>query len=361
MVDNHRLEITSLDGNDVTPFVVDSFYVGPAERVDFRILENVSGLNSVWMRAEVERMYNRSSPVEYKGGLAIISSQSRDTAVEPISQKAVCSASIKCLVFNCPWQQYGPSRNEICVPLTEVKSIKSKTELDNEFGLNDPDVEEIFVNVAFQIGSSVNGRRYVAPRLPLMEGAEAAMTSCDEVECQQGCYCTTVIDIPYGKTVDLIMSSMEAEYFGNHHAMHLHGHDFAVLKIGYPEYHNETGHWTKANSDISCNHLCTNPTWSPEKQTNDVRKPANDVTTRPVIKDTIMVPAYGYVVVRFKAINPGYWLFHCHQESHHMEGMAALFRVGVDKIPQLPPRFPRCGDFNWTKQVRATILCEQVL
>ena len=35
-----------------------------------------------------------------------------------------------------------------------------------------------------------------------------------------------------------------------------------------------------------------------------------------VIKDSVIVPGDGYVIVRFVADNPGWWLFHCHLISH---------------------------------------------
>ena len=37
-------------------------------------------------------------------------------------------------------------------------------------------------------------------------------------------------------------------------------------------------------------------------------------------RTTVLVPADGYVVIRFKADNPGLWLLHCHTLSHDMEG-----------------------------------------
>ena len=47
----------------------------------------------------------------------------------------------------------------------------------------------------------------------------------------------------------------------------------------------------------------------------------------PPMRTGVNVPAMGYVVVRFKADNPGIWMFHCHILSHMIEGQALLFRV----------------------------------
>jgi iron transport multicopper oxidase len=35
-----------------------------------------------------------------------------------------------------------------------------------------------------------------------------------------------------------------------------------------------------------------------------------------------MVPAQGYIVIRFLADNPGVWFFHCHVDWHLLQGLA---------------------------------------
>jgi FtsP/CotA-like multicopper oxidase with cupredoxin domain len=39
------------------------------------------------------------------------------------------------------------------------------------------------------------------------------------------------------------------------------------------------------------------------------------------MRDTVLVPAMGTVVVAFDADNPGRWLYHCHNLYHMMAGM----------------------------------------
>ena len=51
------------------------------------------------------------------------------------------------------------------------------------------------------------------------------------------------------------------------------------------------------------------------------------VQTAPAIKDTVMVPARGDVVVRLRTDNPGFWFLHCHQQQHLVDGMALLLQV----------------------------------
>lgn len=89
---------------------------------------------------------------------------------------------------------------------------------------------------------------------------------------------------------------------------------------------------------------------------------------KPPLKDTIAVPNNGYVVLRFRADNPGkidilapqlwkysyllccyrnftgYWLFHCHFQFHILIGMNLIIHIGTQSdLPPVPPNFPRCG------------------
>lgn len=96
-----------------------------------------------------------------------------------------------------------------------------------------------------------------------------------------------------------------------------------------------------------------------------------NATHLPVMKDTVVVPRGGFVRFRFRASNPGYWIFHCHLEMHmvrlillirklcnfckiqirfqfhHQEaGMGLIFKVGERKDMLKPPAdFPTCGHY----------------
>ncbi|KAF3424016.1 hypothetical protein E2986_10741 [Frieseomelitta varia] len=64
-------------------------------------------------------------------------------------------------------------------------------------------------------------------------------------------------------------------------------------------------------------------------------------------RDTLPVPNNGYAIIRFRANNPGYWLFHCHQIFHHIGGMEVILQTGeVSNMSKTPDNFPRCGNFK---------------
>ena len=58
------------------------------------------------------------------------------------------------------------------------------------------------------------------------------------------------------------------------------------------------------------------------------------------MRDTVIVPSLGYLVIRFRADNPGAWLFHCHIDLHLVTGMAVTIIESPDQVAareQIPP------------------------
>lgn len=76
----------------------------------------------------------------------------------------------------------------------------------------------------------------------------------------------------------------------NNYQIHLHGHDFAILQ-------------------------------QEEGQLYDPSK-LNLKLDNPPRRDVVLLPAGGFVVIAFKADNPGVWLMHCHIARHASEGLA---------------------------------------
>ena len=138
------------------------------------------------------------------------------------------------------------------------------------------------------------------------------------------------------------------------HPIHLHGHSFYVVKVGHGNYNDSTGSLKENSDDISCEStLCMKPTWrdnmAPDFSSYITNGKLNDTTIR---KDTVIVPAGGYVVIAFQADNPGYWFMHCHIEVHQLEGMALIiqeYNEGQHNYNGLPPGITRVGNFiKWT-------------
>lgn len=61
----------------------------------------------------------------------------------------------------------------------------------------------------------------------------------------------------------------------------------------------------------------------------------------PPRRDVVYLPEFGYVIIAFKADNPGGWLIHCHIARHASNGLAMQVledRVAADA--RWPPHSP---------------------
>ncbi|KAI4153763.1 MAG: hypothetical protein L6R39_001500 [Caloplaca ligustica] len=130
-----------------------------------------------------------------------------------------------------------------------------------------------------------NDLTYVRPKVPTLY---SALTSGDMAP-DPTIYGANTIPFVLEKNevVEIVLNSMDP----GKHPFHLHGHVFqAVVRS-----EDEAGVY------------------------------ANNVTFPefPMRRDTIMVRPNGHIVLRFRADNPGVWLFHCHIEWHVASGLIA--------------------------------------
>lgn len=76
------------------------------------------------------------------------------------------------------------------------------------------------------------------------------------------------------------------------HPFHLHGHDFQVVNKAMDYTSNDT----------------------------ELNPPIDENQVNPIRRDTVTVPPGGSTTIRWRADNPGAWLFHCHVDWHHTQG-----------------------------------------
>ena len=107
------------------------------------------------------------------------------------------------------------------------------------------------------------------------------------------------------------------------HPIHLHGHDFAILRV-------------------------SNTTFSPTEKVSLNRN-------NPPRRDVVLLPSGGYVVIAFKADNPGTWLVHCHIAFHVSDGLGFQILEDREAAAALwPPGSPAITEAqrvcrNWDK------------
>ena len=321
----------------------------PGETVDFKMAASHEA-GQYWMRARTVGikwgLYGQPDNITQEGW-AIIDYDNTDD--DPVSSYFTCTPQKQCSIFNCPFPVYPRNTNRKCISMAEAKSAEVSAELKCKYGLNakKSEIIEKIYNFNFAWGSSVNAHKFVNPTVPLFQGITNETIRKCPVDCGKaaGCKCTFIDSLPLNEVVQLVFVNILPDaMFETHHGVHLHGHNFAVLKMGFPEHNETTGEWSKPTEDIVCDtNLCADAKWKkghPKKMN----------LKNPPIKDNVMVPSRGYTVIRFKTDNPGFWLLHCHADIHLMEGMAMVLNEGGNYHPRLPKMFPTCGDFDWNEE-----------
>ncbi|MFQ6638836.1 hypothetical protein Gotur_014635 [Gossypium turneri] len=126
---------------------------------------------------------------------------------------------------------------------------------------------------------------------------------------------TELLVLPFNTNVELIMqytSILGAES----HPLHLHGYNFFVVGQGFGNF-------------------------DPQKDPNNF----NLIDT--VERNTVGVPAGGWVVILFVADNPGVWFMHCHIDAHQSWGLKMAWIVLDGDLPNQklsppPDDLPMC-------------------
>ena len=379
-IDGHKMTVVGTDGYWLQPVKdVDYIIIHTGERYDFLLnATDADGLNNYWMRAETLEIMNKSGsvpPYQLRGHVAeaiLHYKQPGDsddpevpsTQYQEIKDKSPpiqCTEDAQCKAVNCPFKYFIASYNITCVNVQDLRLLEP-TPPDKLPRANPKDQDDCpdcthFLNFNFEGDSqtsSVNGRNFLLPSFPpqtqYRQFAEKDIKCNLTTDCNPStldCSCVHVIEIPQNETVQLVFSAIGA--FEAVHPIHLHGHTFHVVKVGYPEYDNTTGGIGSHNSDIYCDDIhCTNNRCDPKRCTRPqwAKKMTFSIDDRTVRKDTVMVPAGGYVVINFISDNPGWWFLHCHIEIHQLEGMAVIVNEISDKHLIKPPEMPKCGDFD---------------
>ena len=336
-IQNHRMKLLATDSVDVTTDhiteFVDYIIINPGERYDFiPVPLESSPTGSYWIVMETlespEELSERTYCVEGHRGYAVLyySGLKTDPPIWYDPQNRNCTVDNPCYTVNCPFLAYSSVLNNTCINVDQLR-LQTPTNIPKQNG------ETIFLNFLNAGGdkeaNGINGRNFV----PFF-GSNILTTDVDicpypspfgEI---RGRKCSHVYRIPSdADTVDMVLLNIgndvdqsgdgERELEIRGHPVHLHGHRFRILKMGYPTYNN--GVFLEDNTEFTCeNNFC-------EQGVDWKQKPVFNTSGYAASKDTVFVPAGGYVAVRFERQNVGLWFMHCHLVPHEIEGMAMLF------------------------------------
>jgi FtsP/CotA-like multicopper oxidase with cupredoxin domain len=363
-IDSHKLTVIATDSFLIQPVVTDYIIIHSGERYDFVVTANQSGEN-FWMRAETleANLTTEDQPAPYPSfpnhlALAVLHYEGTPVPVGPDyltipNNTKNCSEENLCTAVNCPFENYNPAYYINCINVDKLKLFK-ETPLD-ELPSSKYD-EQYFLNFGFENQfrtGTINARNFIPYKVSpsIQPDMIPATTLCNQQDdCLDGCLCTHQLDLKFNQTVRFVFSSagLSPDRRRFTHPVHFHGHDFHVVGIGYGTYNSTTGAIMTPTKDIVCdpmksnNATCVSPNWT------NATGPDITLDRTTIRKDTVLVPALGYVIVHFKTNNPGWWFLHCHMEPHQLEGMAMVINEAPDLQPPPPKGMQTCGNFTWT-------------
>jgi FtsP/CotA-like multicopper oxidase with cupredoxin domain len=257
-IDDHKLEIIEVDGTYVKPFIVEKLPINIAQRYSV-IVKADREIKNYWIRATIQEACVANNTFTINSNSAI-------------DYKVLGILKYKGAGNNSPTTKESSERPESCkdlptkslIPL-DVKPISEpyKTFVMNVTFTRDPRN----ITLGFINGYSYSPDLNYPTLEKILDGVNPYSLSADQVP--------FVYD-----TNNHVIEIILLNPLNSSHPFHMHGHAFYVLGIG-------------SGSQV-------------------VKGELN--TKNPIYRDTVTAPAASWVVIRFKADNPGVWSFHCHIE-----------------------------------------------
>ena len=346
-IDGHQINIIETDGSQVESMTVDRLIIYPGERFDFTVNVGFAGIYKIPVH-----MMQGSKFKFMISGLALLNVTENDpSAFQP-------NIGEKLKVLNCPFKHFPNYTEFECLTVTELRAADQH--IDESDIMNFPDdirsgtaEQTFFLNFGSIAGDSVNTYNFKWPTVSAIS-QPSEIIQCNAASKNE---CSQSIALKKGAIVNIVISTLGSGSI-NSHPVHMHGYHFRVLKMGIPHWESLSGpNFTLiGNEDIECepgviNELseCDKANWR-NKDWSDLKKIPGLNINRPIRKDTVMIPKYGYTLVRFKASNPGIWLLHCHIDAHMAKGMVIMLNESFEDFNRLesytvPPSYPVCRGF----------------
>ena len=360
-IDYHKLKVIAADGYPVQPRDADIVTLFNGERYDVVVEANQSIAN-YWFKAIPIGECNVGN--NNANGIAILRYNGAPTS----NPSQVTDKFIPTLTNLVSVNKVFPTKTETwkdgmvgaitAAELTSFNSMPnelmgtpdytlyiSMDQIINDPLYNDPLLDsndtQTTLNLYAYDTANFNNISFTFPSFPLLlcPSQMKLDTFCNENTIdQQACYeercrCTHRISIPFGSTVEIFLINESKKGKGSAgHPIHIHGYHAYLVGL------NKVGGTTVESSEI-------------QRMNEAGEIPKN--LENPTLRDTVQVTGGGYAVWRFKADNPGLWFFHCHVQTHMLEGQSFILQVGdAEDFDEPPKEFPT-GCLNHEKQATA--------
>ncbi|CAG5109977.1 Oidioi.mRNA.OKI2018_I69.chr2.g4438.t1.cds [Oikopleura dioica] len=368
--DDRKLIINAADGRRILPREGDGIFMGVGEtlniEVDFPLeeqrLELLAEIIFEGVGKKARHYENPFVKITFVRDSAIYGSKIENRLIAAFPESEARYPSIFAadnevedkILLNCPAKKVGK------ITCVTVVDFKRDPEYESLLEKTPPSINEepdrvIDLNMNFAVGAAINGIEFKYPEMPFFDGPNSAgITICSEKALKTGGHCTQILEVEKGELIEFRVTAAEnllnivRRWQWTYHAIHLHGYEFVVTDIGFGRANQTTGFIEGLHPAISCKDdqiKCNRAEFDEEIFTSQ-RSNRDDH----ILKNTVLVPAMGFVTFRIRADNPGIWPFHCHQLFHNYEGMAvALFVKDRDEnkpFSYLPKNMPRCHHYH---------------
>ncbi|UJR32591.1 hypothetical protein I4U23_020051 [Adineta vaga] len=338
-IDQHPLKVIASDGIPFAqPIIVDQLIIGLGERYDVIIgnSPNIDITTDYWIRVDTMDKNNNTR----WHGLAIL--QYASTNKMPTSERQNCTVVQPCRILNCPFTQYGPNTIDEGNPFMCLTPLNMSTHddyldhqlLDEKLPINIKQtlsltmVEGLDSQAGYESFNFI-GMKYPSMTEPILFNPQLAreLLPCSNrsLDENSGEKCYHTIVAKYNDTIEILLVNFDEDQ----HPIHLHGSYFHIVEQGLAQLNTTSGEFLANNPDVICDEhaIC---------MCNQTSSNCTKIDMR-LVKDTIQLPRGGYMRIRFRAVNPGVWLFHCHTEPHLDRGMAIVFHIAEDRLPPIEP------------------------
>lgn len=357
-IDGHKLLLIAIDGHPIEPRLVTSITLAKGERADF-VLKASKRVASYWMNAHTAKKcgtsaINGAAVLSYKGS----SSEIPATTAETIDRQDIDEIGTNRLAMTTNPAEKCGGQESLC-----VMDIQNMRKMPRALAMPRMDVTMYLpINYKMQatelIGNNgtetrvlnVDNATFTYPSSPLLtQGGDVSpdmMCSnhddnhddarhendtllrprCRPVGVDGGpgdmCECVHVRRVPLGATVEIILLDQGGL---DDLVYHLHGYSFYV---------------------VSARQFGRSMSLQEVKQLDERKQLFMRNLDCAPIKDTIVVPKFGAVALRFKADNPGYWMLRDEHAADWTRGLDVVLQVGEPSdMISAPQDFPKCGSF----------------
>ncbi|KAI8967984.1 multicopper oxidase-domain-containing protein [Mycotypha africana] len=282
-IDGHDLDIIEIDGIDVQRQTVKNVYLTAAQRISVLVTAKNSTDTNYYMHADMNTDMYDVLPDDLLYNLTIPLYYNNQSNVFAASEDVGMEGTFDDM-------KLAPIEVARAVPFDHQVNLTVDFQVTTD-GINRGMFNEV---------------PYLMPKVPTLNTvlSQGNLSTNQEIYGPQ----TQAFVLKHLDMVEIVLNNLDA----GAHPFHLHGHVFQMVGRGQGVYdgtNNSAVEWFLDN---------------------------------PARRDTVLVPETSFVILRFRADNPGVWFFHCHIEWHLESGLAATFVEAPDVAQQritLPQSF----------------------